>query len=102
MKSYQDLWEAEHAEKVALKQQTLAAFCSLRQAHKAQVDTLRGKLGALEEQLVDVGAACYAMQAWARRTEKQRQDLQEADRELYAELFDHYNNRYESINSGVR
>jgi hypothetical protein len=66
MKSYQDLWEAEHAEKVALKQQTLAAFCSLRQAHKAQVDTLRGKLGALEEQLVDVGAACYAMQAWAR------------------------------------
>ena len=45
-------------------------------------------------------AAC--MQAWARRTEKQRQDLQEADRELYAELFDHYNNRYESINSGVR
>ena len=42
------------------------------------------------------------MQAWARRTEKQRQDLQEADRELYAELFDHYNNRYESINSGVR
>lgn len=42
------------------------------------------------------------MQAWARRTEKQRQDLREADRELYAELFDHYNNHYETINSGVR
>ena len=42
------------------------------------------------------------MQAWARRTEKQRQDLREADRELYAELFDHYNDHYETINSGVR
>lgn len=40
--------------------------------------------------------------AWAKRTEKQRHDLQEADRELYAELFDHYNNHYERINSGER
>ena len=43
-----------------------------------------------------------ALHGWARSTEKQRQDLQEADRELYAELFDYYNNRFDSINSGVR
>lgn len=55
-----------------------------------------------EKAKLDNEVTLGAMQAWARRTEKQRQDLQEADRELYAELFDHYNNRYESINSGVR
>ena len=54
-----------------------------------------------QEAKLDNEVTLGAMQAWARRTEKQRQDLQEADRELYAEL-DHYNNRYESINSGVR
>ena len=40
--------------------------------------------------------------AWARNTGKQREDLQEADRELYAELFDYYNARYEKLNSGDR
>ena len=40
--------------------------------------------------------------AWARNTGKQREDLQEADREMYAELFDYYNARYEKINSGDR
>lgn len=55
-----------------------------------------------EKAKLDNEVTLGAMQAWARRTEKQRQDLQEADLELYDELFDHYNNRYESINSGVR
>jgi len=40
--------------------------------------------------------------AWARNTGKQREDLQEADRELYGELFDYYNARYEKLNSGDR
>ena len=50
------------------------------------------------KEMVNLGA----LQAWGRNSKKQREDLQEADRELYAELFDHYNNHFESLNSGVR
>ena len=50
------------------------------------------------KEMVNLGA----LQAWGRNSKKQREDLQEADRELYAELFDHYNEHYESLNTGVR
>ena len=50
------------------------------------------------KEMVNLGA----LQNWGRNSKKQREDLQEADRELYAELFDHYNNHFESLNSGVR
>ena len=50
------------------------------------------------KEMVNLGA----LQAWGRNSKKQREDLQEADRELYAELFDQYNNHFESLNSGVR
>ena len=50
------------------------------------------------KEMVNLGA----LQAWGRNSKKQREDLQEADRELYTELFDHYNNHFESLNSGVR
>jgi len=50
------------------------------------------------KEMVNLGA----LQAWGRNSKKQREDLQEADRELYADLFDHYNEHYESLNTGVR
>lgn len=55
-----------------------------------------------EKAKLDNEVTLGGMQAWARRTTKQREDLQEADRELYAELFDHYNERYDRLNSGER
>ena len=55
-----------------------------------------------EKAKIDDSVNINQIMAWARKTGKQREDLQEADRELYAELFDHYNARYDKLNSGDR
>ena len=55
-----------------------------------------------EKAKIDDSVNINQIMAWARKTGKQREDLQEADRELYAELFDYYNARYDKLNSGDR
>jgi len=55
-----------------------------------------------EKPKIDDSVNINQIMAWARKTGKQREDLQEADRELYAELFDYYNARYDKLNSGDR
>lgn len=55
-----------------------------------------------EKAKIDDSVNINQIMAWARKTGKQREDLQEADRELYDELFDYYNARYEKLNSGDR
>ena len=59
-------------------------------------DPWRDWVGKEKIEISDI-VTLSGMQAWARRTETRRNDLKEADRELYAELFDHYNARYEEI-----
>lgn len=44
----------------------------------------------------------WHLQAWAKKTTAEREALQEYDRELTAELKDHYGQRYETLNDGVR
>jgi hypothetical protein len=39
---------------------------------------------------------------WGKNTKAQREELQEYDRELYAELKDFYADKYESVNNGER
>ena len=46
--------------------------------------------------------ARWHLQAWAKKTTAEREALQEYDRELTAELKDHYGQRYEQLNDGVR
>jgi hypothetical protein len=66
-KPYKDMFDAEQAAKVALKQKIMTAASSLRQAHKESLSALNAKIGPLEDQLVDIGAAYYALEAWALR-----------------------------------
>ena len=66
-KPYKDMFEAEQAAKVALKQKIMMAASSLRQAHKESFSALKAKIGPLEDQLVDIEAAYHALEAWALR-----------------------------------
>ncbi len=55
-----------------------------------------------EKRRIDAIASINGLLAWARNTKKAREDLFDADRELNAELKDHYTARYETLNSGER
>jgi len=55
-----------------------------------------------EKRRIDAKENINGLLGWARSTEKARQDLFDADRELCAELKDHYAARYDELNSGVR
>lgn len=55
-----------------------------------------------EKRRIDAKENINGLLGWARSTEKSRHDLFEADRELCAELKDHYDARYDKLNSGVR
>jgi tRNA U34 5-methylaminomethyl-2-thiouridine-forming methyltransferase MnmC len=39
---------------------------------------------------------------WSRKTQKQRDDLKEADRELSATLGDFYQQKHDELNTGER
>ena len=55
-----------------------------------------------EKRRIDAKENINGLLGWARSTEKSRHELFEADRELCAELKDHYAARYDELNSGVR
>lgn len=55
-----------------------------------------------EKRRIDEKKDINALHRWASSTEKARHDLFEADRELCAELKDHYGAKYDELNSGVR
>ncbi len=55
-----------------------------------------------EKRKIDKQNSIGGLMAWARNTKKAREDLFDADRELNAELKDHYTARYETLNSGER
>ena len=55
-----------------------------------------------EKRRIDAKENINGLLGWARSTEKTRHELFEADRELCAELKDHYAARYDELNSGVR
>jgi hypothetical protein len=44
----------------------------------------------------------YQLMGWGKNTKTQREELQEYDRELYAELKDFYAAKYETVNNGER
>lgn len=55
-----------------------------------------------QKRLIDRAQTKIKLTSLQRRTRDERAQLQEVDRELYAELMDHWNNRFETLNTGER
>lgn len=55
-----------------------------------------------QKRLIDMAQTKIKLTSLQRRTRDERAQLQEVDRELYAELMDHWNNKFETLNTGER
>ena len=55
-----------------------------------------------QKRLIDMARTKIKLTTLQRQTRDERANLQDADRELYAELMDYWNDKYEKLNSGER
>ena len=55
-----------------------------------------------QKRLIDRARTKIKLTTWSRQTRNERNDLQQVDRELHAELMDYWTQKYESLNQGER
>jgi len=55
-----------------------------------------------QKRALDYCSEKYQLKKWGSDTKKMREELQEFDRELMANLKDHFNMKHDELNSGVR